>query len=72
MGEIDDRPGTHELRVCHNDTFFPDNTGTRTEEVYFLPCDAIPTISEWGLIAMSLLMLIGGTLVFRRQQVVRS
>lgn len=30
--------------------------------------DAIPTVSEWGLIIMTLLLLTAGTLVFRRQR----
>ncbi|MCP4707904.1 MAG: IPTL-CTERM sorting domain-containing protein [Planctomycetes bacterium] len=29
----------------------------------------IPTVSEWGLMAMSLLLLIAGTLVMRRQRI---
>lgn len=33
------------------------------------PCPAIPTLSEWGAAAMTLLVLTAGTLVFRRRAV---
>ena len=28
-------PGVHDVRVCHNDDYFLDNSGTRAEELYF-------------------------------------
>lgn len=35
----------------------------------FEPCDrGIPTVSEWGVIAMVLLLAVAGTLVFRRRE----
>lgn len=39
-------PGTHDLKVRHNDTVFGDNSGTRTEEVYFCPSTSIPDACE--------------------------
>lgn len=61
-------PGIHDLVVCHNDDWWPDNTGTRTEEIYFLPSTPIPTVSEWGLVVMTLLVLAAGTLVYTRRR----
>ncbi len=39
------------------------NVNTLTESTY----SSIPTISEWGMIVMTLLLLITGTLILRRQ-----
>ena len=32
------------------------------------PCPAVPTVSEWGLIVMTLLLLTAGTIVFSRRR----
>lgn len=66
-------PGTHDLKICHNDTFFGDNSGTRTEEVYFLPSTSIPTVSEWGLVAMTLFLILAASrLIYARRGLVRA
>ena len=33
-----------------------------------IPCTAVPTVSEWGLIVMTLLVLTAGTLVYARRR----
>jgi hypothetical protein len=51
--------------------------GNGAGEVYFisggsLPNDPVPTVSAWGFVAMTLLVLVGGSLVFMRRGTART
>lgn len=45
------------------DTFCQGNGGTQSFQCDLGPCVPIPAVSEWGLIAMTLLVLVAGTLI---------
>lgn len=47
-----------------------DNTGMKgfAFAVSVVDCNAVPTVSEWGLVSMSLLGLVTGTLMFARRR----
>lgn len=53
-----------------NERFFPEGFVTKYGEVLrydTLAGKPIPTVSEWGLVAMALVMLTAGTLVYTRR-----
>ncbi len=45
------------------DGFCSGNGGTQSFQCDLGPCDSIPTVSEWGLIVLTLLVLISGTVI---------
>jgi len=80
-GTYADSPGSPECADCPVDTYQPDAGATECLEcppgtvqpnpgqVECIPDLGIPTVSTWGMCAMTLLMLAAGTVVLRRRRV---
>lgn len=56
-----------EFAIC--DTLYGDNSGSLTVTITLV--DDIPTVSEWGMVTMMLLVLAAGTVVLMRRRVSR-
>jgi hypothetical protein len=52
------------------DTLYGDNAGTLTVTIEKTP--GVPAVSEWGMLAMVLLVLAAGSVVFMRRRVMRA
>jgi len=58
-----------EFEDTDNNAVFPDaNIGYDTLRIRTSACSPIPAVSEWGLVAMALLALTAGTLVYARRR----
>jgi|GEM_PF-4977584 len=58
--------GAHQLELCHDDVN-ASGSGTRTAEITTQTRVDVPTMSSWGLVVTTLLILAAGTLVYSRR-----